>query len=48
MPLRGQVCPQEVPKPAAQQPVPKRGGIIGRMQSALATALKSDPVIEEF
>jgi len=35
-----------VPQSAAPQP--KRGGFVGRMQSALATALRRDPKTEEF
>jgi methyl-accepting chemotaxis protein len=43
---------REAPKPVAAArnvpPAGKRGGIVGRMQSALATALKKDPDWEEF
>ena len=38
-------------KPAAAKPATppaKRGGVVGRMHSALATALKQDPDWEEF
>jgi methyl-accepting chemotaxis protein len=39
--------PVKAKAPAAPAPA-RRGGIVGRMQSALATALKQDPDWEEF
>ncbi|HWM45484.1 MAG TPA: methyl-accepting chemotaxis protein, partial [Xanthobacteraceae bacterium] len=34
--------------PSARALAPKRGGVVGRMQSALATALKQDEDWQEF
>jgi hypothetical protein len=42
--------PASAPKPAAKsaaRPAAKRG-IVGRMQSAVATAFKNDPDMDEF
>jgi methyl-accepting chemotaxis protein len=50
-PRQMQAPVREAPKPAAaarNAPAGKRGGIVGRMQNALATALKKDPDWEEF
>ncbi len=48
VPLQPANTSQEAPKLSAKQPAPQRGGIVGRMQSALATAFKRDPMTEEF
>ena len=48
VPLKSASSSQEAPPSAAKQPAPKRGGVVARMQSALATAFKRDPMTEEF
>jgi methyl-accepting chemotaxis protein len=53
MPAKPAAAPvaTKAPAPAAapaDKPAAKRGGIVGRMQAGLATALKKDPDWEEF
>ena len=52
MPAKPAAAPAPAPArgatPAAAKPAPKRGGVVGRMQSALATALKQDEDWQEF
>jgi hypothetical protein len=48
MPAKSAPVAAKAPASAPPAPSARRGGIVGRMQAGLATALKKDPDWEEF